>query len=192
MTKRLRGWKKDIETGKAEVLEKSTEEPNPFATKLLSLWAHGKVSAVGIQELAQLSQLGGLAHEEVAALPKAGNYGQQPGKHKAIMSKFLPSVGIPSGFEVTVPCLNKIGVESLEKAQIFLPHTMFSALAQNYQEKWANMFCAQENKTFWDEVEKRKDDRLTGHPLQKEDNWKASTIPCFVHGDGVEHQTQTA
>ena len=58
MTKRLRGWKKDIETGKAEVLEKSTEEPNPFATKLLSLWAHGKVSAVGIQELAQLSQLG--------------------------------------------------------------------------------------------------------------------------------------
>ena len=68
MTKRLRGWKKDIETGKAEVLEKSTEEPNPFATKLLSLWAHGKVSAVGIQELAQLSQLGGLAHEEVAAL----------------------------------------------------------------------------------------------------------------------------
>lgn len=137
MTKRLRGWKKDIETGKAEVLEKSTEEPNPFATKLLSLWAHGKVSAVGIQELAQLSQLGGLAHEEVAALAKAGNYGQQPGNvHKAIMSKFLPSVGIPSGFEVTVPCLDKNGVESLEKAQIFLPHTMFSENGQTCSALW--------------------------------------------------------
>ena len=191
MTKRLRGWKKDIETGKAEVLEKSREEPNPFATKLLSLWAHGKVSAVGIQELAQLSQLGGLENEEVAALAKAGNYGQQPGNvHKAIMSKFLPTVGIPPGFEVLVPCLDKNGAEGLEKAQIFLPHTMFAALAQNYPEKWANMFSIKENKTFWDEVEKRKDDRLTGHPLQKEENWKASTIPCFVHGDGVEYQNK--
>ena len=67
---------------------------------------------------------------------------------------------------------------------------MFAALAQNYPEKWANMFCTQDNKAFWDEVEKRKDDRLTGHPLQKEDNWKASTIPCFVHGDGVEYQNK--
>ena len=126
MTKRLRGWKKDIETGKAEVVEKSMEEPNPFATKLLSLWAHGKVSAVGIQELAQLSQLGGLENEEVAARQQPGNV------HKAIiMSKFLPTVGIPPGFEMLVPCLNKNGAEGLEKAQIFLPHTMFAALAQN-------------------------------------------------------------
>ena len=163
MTKRLRGWKKDIETGKAEVLEKSMEEPNPFATKLLSLWAHGKVNAAGIQELAQLSQ-----NEEVAALAKAGNYGQQPGHvHKAIMSKFLPTVGIPPGFEVLVPvpCLDKNGAEGLEKAQIFLPHTMFAALAQNYPEKWANMFSTKENKTFWDEVEKEK---MTG----------SQAIPC--------------
>ena len=45
---RLRGWKKDVETGLAE---------RPDIVELH--WAHGSLSAKAIQELAHLSQLGG-------------------------------------------------------------------------------------------------------------------------------------
>ena len=47
-----------------------------------------------------------------------------------------------------VPCLDKNGDEGLEKAEVFLLHTIVAALAQNNPEKWPNMFCAQENKTL--------------------------------------------
>ena len=79
MTKRLRGWKRDVELGLAERPDAETEDPNPFATKLLSHWAHGTLSAKAIQELAHLAQLGGTNHAEVAALAKSGNYGEQSG-----------------------------------------------------------------------------------------------------------------
>ena len=94
-----------IETGLAERPDIVEEDPSPLATKLLSHWAHGSLSAKAIQELAHLSQLGGTSHEEVSALAKAGNYGSNPGNvHKAIMQAFLPNVGIPPGFNVEVPC----------------------------------------------------------------------------------------
>ena len=52
MVKRLRGWKKDVETGLAERPDIVEEDPSPLATKLLSHWAHGSLSAKAIQELA--------------------------------------------------------------------------------------------------------------------------------------------
>ena len=161
MVKRLRGWKKDIETGLAERPDTVEEDPSPLATKLLSHWAHGSLSAKAIQELAHLSQLGGTSHEEVSILAKAGNYGSNPGNvHKAIMQAFLPNVGIPPGFDVEVPCIDpKTSKVTEATASIFLPHTMFAALAENYPAKWQELFCTEKLEDFWVQVEK---DRMIG------------------------------
>jgi hypothetical protein len=192
MTKRLRGWKKDVELGLAERPGAEAEDPNPFATKLLSHWAHGTLSAKAIQELAHLAQLGGTSHAEVAALAKSGNYGENPGDiHKAIMQTFLPNVSIPAGFDVEVPCLDpKTSQASTSTASIFLPHTMFSALYEHYPTKWAELFCPPKLEEFWKGVESKKDDRLKGHPLKKRENWRTQAIPIFVHGDGAEFMTR--
>lgn len=192
MTKRLRGWKKDVELGLAERPDAEAEDPSPFATKLLSHWAHGTLSAKAIQELAHLAQLGGTSHAEVAALAKSGNYGENPGNiHKAIMQTFLPNVSIPAGFDVEVPCLDpKTSQASTSTASIFLPHTMFSALYEHYPTKWAELFCPPKLEEFWKGVESKKDDRLKGHPLKKRENWRTQTIPIFVHGDGAEFMTR--
>ena len=151
MVKRLRGWKKDVETGLAERPDIVEEDPCPLATKLLSHWAHGSLSAKAIQELAHLSQLGGTSHEEVSTLAKAGNYGSNPGNvHKAIMQAFLPNVGIPPGFDVEVPCIDpKTSKDTEATASIFLPHTMFAALAENYPAKWQELFCTEKLEDFW-------------------------------------------
>ena len=192
MVKRLRGWKKDVETGLAERPDIVEEDPSPLATKLLSHWAHGSLSAKAIQELAHLSQLGGTSHEEVSTLAKAGNYGSNPGNvHKAIMQAFLPNVGIPPGFNVGVPCIDPKTSKATEAtASIFLPHTMFAALAENYPAKWQELFCTEKLEEFCVEVESRKDDRLKKHPLKKRSQWRCTTIPLFVHGDGAEFQSR--
>ena len=192
MTKRLRGWKKDVELGLAERPGAEAEDPNPFATKLLSHWAHGTLSAKAIQELAHLAQLGGTSHAEVAALAKSGNYGENPGDiHKAIMQTFLPNVSIPAGFDVEVPCLDpRTSQASTSTASIFLPHTMFSALYEHYPTKWAELFCPPKLEEFWKGVGSKKDDRLKGHPLKKRENWRTQAIPIFVHGDGAEFMTR--
>ena len=184
MVKRLRGWKKDVETGLAERPDIVEEDPSPLATKLLSHWAHGSLSAKAIQELAHLSQLGGTSHEEVSTLAKAGNYGSNPGNvHKAIMQAFLPNVGIPPGFNVEVPCIDPKTSKATEAtASIFLPHTMFAALAENYPAKWQELFCTKKLEEFWVEVESRKDDRLKKHPLKKGASGGAQPYPCLCMG----------
>ena len=191
-TKRLRGWKKDLATGLAERPDAQEQLPSPFATKLLSHWAHGKLSAKGVQELAHLAQIGGCAHEEVATIARAGNFGENPGNcTKALMSAFLPNVGIPPGLDIEVPCLDpKTSKESVTTVQVFLPHSMFSALAENYPRKWEQFFCTHDLAAFWSQVEAKKDQRLKGHPLTKGERWQETTVPLFCHGDGAEFQTR--
>ena len=191
-TKRLRGWKKDLATGFAERPDAQEQLPSPFATKLLSHWAHGKLSAKGVQELAHLAQIGGCAHEEVATIARAGNFGENPGNcTKALMSAFLPNVGIPPGLDIEVPCLDpKTSKESVTTVQVFLPHSMFSALAENYPRKWEQFFCTHDLAAFWSQVEAKKDQRLKGHPLTKGERWQETTVPLFCHGDGAEFQTR--
>ena len=58
----------------------SSESNQSFlATKLLSLWAHGTLSAVMIRQLAHLATLDGASHSELLALAKAGQHGQKEG-----------------------------------------------------------------------------------------------------------------
>ena len=181
-TKRLRGWKKDLATGLAERPDAQEQLPSPFATKLLSHWAHGKLSAKGIQELAHLAQIGGCAHEEVATIARAGNFGENPG---------ILHQGIDECILFEVPCLDpKTSKESVTTVQVFLPHSMFSALAENYPRKWEQFFCTHDLAAFWSQVEAKKDQRLKGRPLTKGERWQETTVPLFCHGDGAEFQTR--
>ena len=71
--------------------------------QLLSLWAHGKVSAAEVQRLSHLANLDGCTHPEIALLASAGNYGEQPGNcHRALLRSFCQKVS------VVPPCLQKL------------------------------------------------------------------------------------
>ena len=123
--KRLRGWRKEVaylETPAAEAA--SAPGTSRLASKLLSLWAHGLLSAAMVQELAYFATLDGAAHTELVTLAKAGNFGGQPGNaHRDIMRAFVGSTALHSAWEEKVPALDpKTGKEEPVPAAIFLPH----------------------------------------------------------------------
>ena len=73
-----------------------------------------------------------------------------------------------------------------EEASIFLPHMMFSQLAEHHPENFAKFFCFQEATSFWKNVEHVQDPRLAPPlSLDKRVVNPAKTCPIFIHGDGV-------
>ena len=63
-TKRLRGWalQKELNPCKRGEASTSSKQPSQLANKLLSLWAHGTLSAIMVQEIAHLAMLDGASH----------------------------------------------------------------------------------------------------------------------------------
>ena len=183
-------------------LEKALQTENPFhsssssesiqsslATKLLSLWAHGTLSAVMIRELAHLAILDGASHSELVALAKAGHWGKWEGNvSRDLMQTFAKGLAFKH-VEVEVPCVDpKTSLVETTPASMFLPHLMFADLAKGHPQRFESMFGVSKLVDFWDGALKTNDDRLVGHPMRSKPDWKEKTIPIFVHGDGVEFQ----
>ena len=198
MTKRLRGWQLEYESGKApkarasKALEKAdgSVAESALANKLLNLWAKGVLSATLLQSLAASAIQDGAQHQDLVAIAQTGNWGSQPGNcHRQIMNHFCSNVQIADPYEVEVPCKDpKTSKEALEKASLFLPHMMFWKLGVNYPQVFHELFSLGQGKlkAFWQGVEKTNDDKLKDHPMSLEKDWEDLTIPLFLHGDGVD------
>lgn len=184
----MRGWKLEAAMGAPakkgkETFEKGSE--SNLATNLLSLWAHGTLSAIQIRKLAHAAWLDGAQHQELLDISKCGNYGEAPGNiHRDLMVKFVKHVFVPEPFPLEVTCIDP---KSLKKekvpSSVFLPHLMFSELAKlpNFHE----IFPLEKVQHFWSEIEKSGDPRLENHPC-KGRSWKKRSIPIWLHGDAAE------
>ena len=170
----------------------TSSAPSNLATKLLSLWAHGKLSAVEVQKLSNLATLDGCSHPEVATLGAAGNFGEQPGNcHRALVRSFCNQLSVPEPGLVTCKCFGPKTSKIIdEDVAIFYPHLMFSALAESYPEVFQRLFKLHELPEFWEQTLARDDDRLVNHPATLEKGWGQVTIPLFTHGDGVEYESR--
>ena len=197
--KRLRGWELEKESGmlQRKALGKAPAEPereSQLATKLLSLWAHGMLSAILVRELADLALQDKADHVELVALAKTGNWGSQKGNvHKQIMHRFCKHITMPDPFHVSVSCIDpKTSKETKEDAAIFLPHLVFAGLGKDHPEFFEEMchLGKGELEEFWEGVKATGDDRLNGHPMTLEKEWESYTVPLFLHGDGVEFQNR--
>ena len=93
--KRLRGYKLDLETGKALAPspKKVKAGESQLATRLLTLWTEGRLSATCVQELAHLAMLEP-SNPELQLLAKSGNYGEIGGNiSRDISTNFLKGLG---------------------------------------------------------------------------------------------------
>lgn len=197
MTKRVRGWALEKELSCDPIRSSASSSSSScsesgLASKLLSLWAHGLLSAVAIREIAHLAVLDGASHPELAKLAQAGNFGQQAGNvHRDIVTNFCKS------FNFAEPCLvetqaidPKSSVEEDVKAAMFLPHIMFSNLGTHYHEQFSQMFAVDRLASFWTTARSTNDDRFFQHPMLHFDSWQSKCIPIFMHADGVEFQNR--
>lgn len=160
-----------------------------LATALLALWAHGKLSGTTIRWLAECATLDGAQHQDLYSIAKCGSHGVHPGNiHRDLMVTFCKDIATPSGFDITVPCKNSKSLKKdVTQASLFLPHVMFANLSQ--YPCFPQLFPTENLKKFWDTAEETGDDRLVHHPM-KVRGWKSTTIPLFIHGDGVEYQNR--
>ena len=166
MAKRIRGWQLE-KAGVARPPKKKLLQPwkrmktydtkqSSLACKLLSLWAHGLLSATMIREIASCALDDGAQHEELVHLAEAGSWGQQPGNiHRSILRRFCKDVGLEKPISVSVPCIdNKTTLEKVEQAQIYLPHLVFAGLAENYPSFFEDSMSLKHLEKFWLQVEK--------------------------------------
>ena len=169
--KRLRGWQLEMESGrpsKAKTLEKDTlEKESALGNKLLSLWAHGTLSAVMVRELAHLAIprwcQGGRPTLHGQSRRLGWSPRQLPQRHHG---QILPSCHFaPSQSTIQVGCIDpKTSQPALEKAAVFLPHQVWASLGHNYPFHLEKMGkCSLE--TFWSRVESSNDDKLLNHPM---------------------------
>ena len=112
----------------------SSKGESALATKLLSLWSHGLLAATTIRELAHLSILDGASHPELAALAKAGNFGEQAGNvSRDIITNFCKQINICDPLATEITALDpKSSQQEPVEAGCFLPHLMFGALSIHY------------------------------------------------------------
>ena len=187
---KLRGVKRLLELGGAEQAPEEGKPPSHLARKLISLWAHGLLSARAMQEIAACALQDGAQHESVYALAKVGNFGSSPQNcQRDVYRSVLKELALPEPFRLRTEVKDAV-TQTLDKESfdLLLPHEMFAALS--HYKAFATMFDAGNLKKFWLETQQRDDDRLRKHPCTLEKGWECLTFPLFLHGDGVEYQTR--
>lgn len=191
--KRLKGWK--FEHAKATPCSKEAvpDDPSPLCSRLLELWALGKLSAVQITEIAHLAMLEGCKHGEILALAKAGSFGGYKGNaHRDLITTFCKGIHICDPFPVAVDVLDANTRKVIKaEASLFLPHMLFSSLYESYPLVFEELFCFKDAEAFWKNLEKLQDPRLVPPlTLDKRVVNPSKTCPIFIHGDGAEYQTR--
>lgn len=164
-------------------------DDSPLVTRLLELWSQGKISASQAAEIAHLASLEGANSQEIMKIAKCGNFQQCPGNsHRDMMQLFLKGLQLCDPWPVTVevkePKSQKL---TTTEASVMLPHLLFSSLYEHYRDQFAELFAVKECASFWHNLEKKEDPRLVPPiTLDKRVISPSTTIPIFVHGDGVE------
>ena len=131
--------------------------------------------------------LDGATHPELAQIASTGHWGEIPGNvHRDVMAYYCQDIKLTPAIHVQVPVL-----------ELFLPHILFSDLAHHYPDQFHSLFGTQDLQSFWNGVEKVKDDRLYQHPICLDERHgtytncvqeKQKTIPLFIQCDNVEFQ----
>ena len=194
--KRLKGW--HFERPKALPKEDGLTDPvstsSPLCNRLLELWSLGKLSATQVAEIGHLAMLEGCKSPEITSLAKCGNFGQNKGNaHRDMVAHFCKGIQICDPMPTAVDVLDQNTRKTTkEDAMLYLPHLMFSKLAQHYPSEFEKLFCFKETAAFWQGMEKVRDPKLAPPltTLDKRVIQPTKTCPIFIHGDGVEYQTR--
>ena len=135
--KRLRGWSLKKEMQSDDPCERDMSSGSnsrgfsKLANKLLSLWAHGTLSAVMIREIAHLATLDGAQHPDLYDISRAGSFGDHHGNvHRDLMQMFAKDVCIEKHNCATIFLDPKSSSKEHGQAHMHLPHVLFADLAK--------------------------------------------------------------
>ena len=177
--------KRSRANGDAQTEEAKVSSGNPLATALLVRWAEGQLSAVDVQELAQLAVMSGASDAEVQWLASIGAHGKNTSHcSRALYSKYCKDLDLPERYLVTVPLREKGNKEaSLEiDISMLLPHDWFYCLGKAINN---DEFLGITEIERWWQGSTRRNPKFFQHPCLDKD-YKHKGLPYIMHGDGAK------
>ena len=203
--KRRRGG--GLKEGQASCLK---DIESSLANRMLDLWGKGKLSAAAMQAMAEAAVKDGLRHQAVQEIASLGSSGVHTSNihrdllkllHRKITQGALGGLKQSPTITLRVPAKDQKKLETGQTEadfHIFLPHLMISSWAASYPQLMDACFGVSKAKEFWDQI-KADDPRLIDSPVAWEkanqpSEWKKqkeTTIPLWLHGDGVEFSTDS-
>ena len=162
-----------------------------LANCLLELWGYGRLSATGVQRLAEAAVMDGMRDEALVLLASTGTFGSHPGNiNRDLRRVYLRDLQLPALYDVPVAYISlKEDNPFLEsKASCLLPHEVLHKLSHFYPMEYERMFGIASCQEFWGQC--REDDpRFYQSPVMERADWMSCFVPLWVHGDGVQFQT---
>lgn len=153
----------------------------------------GNISAFQATDIAHLAMLDGCQSADILALARCGNFGQNKGSaSRDLVRLACQKLKLCEAMPITVDVLDPNSRKTTqEEAAVFLPHLVFSNLAEHYHQAFESLFCFADSQIFWKNVEHLKDPRLVPPiALDKRVTTPMVTAPVFLHGDGAEYQSR--
>ena len=175
---------------------------------LIEDWSWGLASAVHVQQRAMSAYMDQVSLLERVGLPRThisadlvalkslGSDGKWEGnvdrELKALMgpANFVEPSRFSMWQKITKPRSSGKTFSEVD-TEVILPHLLFSRLYKTEPEKFADRFVGPADgresrlQSFWEEVVRREDPRLIGHPMLTKHNWMRRAIPLALHGDAV-------
>ena len=164
---------------------------SPLATGLLKRWAAGSLTAVDVQDLANLAMLSGCTDSEVEFLASMGSRGQRPGNiSRALYRKYLHDLQLPEPELLRVPFLETRGDRhsvAYTDLSVFMPHDWVYYLSHFHPEEFDHIFGTGQVPSWWQSCSLT-NPKFFQNPILDQEDWGTKCIPLCFHGDGARFQ----
>ena len=164
---------------------------SPLATGLLRRWASGSLSAVDVQELANLAILSGCTDLEVQLLGSMGSRGQMPNNiSRDLYRRYVHGIQLPEPSVVRVPVLEARGDRhtlTYKDLSMFLPHDWVHCLSNFHHNDFESLMGTTDIGAWWQSSSLANPKFFQNAILDQED-WAKICIPLVLHGDGARFQ----
>ena len=189
------GYKRRL--AELELEDEDQPAQSKLASKLITLWSWGHMSAPLVQDLASAAEQDGLNHLHIQKLAKMGGRGKFPANMQRdlmlICGDFTTLGDCTSTISVRVKSLkNEVPYQDID-LNFLLPHKLFSGLYHSLHQSFVTSVLggSSENTTrFWRQMQKHP--FVLARPHLQNPAALSKVVPIALHGDGVNYMQRRA
>ena len=179
---------------KQKLAQMQAGEPKPgeshLASKLLSMWAWGTMSAPTLQALANAAYQDGLTHPQIQRMCKIGGSGQHPGNmQRDLLVLAGESTTLKAAQSVIdVRIKTKKILNEVVKLNFILPHKLFSCMFELLPDAFQSSVLGGDAASvprFWAAMKNHP--VVTSRPELRDRKDLNKVVPIGLHGDGVTY-----
>ena len=160
---------------------------SPLGLNLLDKWSWGKLSAPGVQEIAQAAVQSGCATQDIKFMGSIGSNGAHPNNaQRDLMRTYCFELSTPEPFSFKVPLKLRQpdGTTAVVMSDfaVACPHDWLAALDRH--SRLDSVWGANKIEEFW-RSQLPNDPKLFDNPLTSVPNWNRVFLPLLLHGDAA-------